>query len=118
MLDLRTFGGSKGAAHLVHRLNELNNTKLNRNVTNFLIGKNRLVRALEEMPDRAARITFATMLKDNINASSIKDAPTLIETLSKNVAISAIKARIFCEPDYDADDYVISTVEFEFEEVE
>ena len=116
MLDLRTFGGSRGAAHLVHRLNEINNSKLTRNVTNFLIGKNKLVRALEEMPDRAARITFANMLKDHINASHIKDAPELVETLSKNVAIGAIKARIFCEPEYDADDYDIRTVEFEFEE--
>ena len=121
MLDLHTFGRSKAAAHLVHRLNELNNPYVTRYVTNFLIGRNRLVNALTEMPDRAARLTFANMLKDNINAARIKDAPTIIETLSKNVAMSALKARVLCEPEYDPEDYhlrVTSGSEFDFEDGE
>lgn len=115
MLDLHTFGRSKAAGHLVRHLNELDNRYLTRYVTNFLIGRNRLVNALAEMPDRSARLTLANMLKDDINASHIKDAPEIVETLTKNVAISAIKARILCEPDYDADDYNIRATGGEFD---
>jgi hypothetical protein len=119
MLDLHTFGNSKGAEHLVHKLNELNDSRVTRNVTNFLTKRYQLVSALEEMPDRAARLTFATMLKDSINISVIKDAPELIVTLSRNVAISAVKARIFCEPEYDGSDYRVKSVgeEFRFDDM-
>ena len=115
MLDLNTFGRSKAAVHLVHRLNELGNPSVTRYVTKFLIGRNRMVNALIEMPDRSCRMTFAILLKDYINGARIKDAPEIIETLSKNVAMSALKARVLCEPEYDPDDYNIRATGMEFD---
>lgn len=111
MLDLHTFGKSKAAHHLVRRLNELDNQPITRAVTNFLIGRNRLIKALTEISDRSARLTLARLLWDSINAEQVKDAPDIIQSLSKNVAIGAIKARIMNEVDYDADDYIIDVDE-------
>ncbi len=119
MLSLHTFGASKAAVHLVHRLNELDSPYATRAVTNFLNRRNRMVHALVEMPDRSARITFANMLKDSINTFYIKDVPEIISTLTRNVALSAIKAHILCAPEYDPNDYNISATtgsEFDFED--
>jgi len=117
MLDLYTFGRSKAAEHLVHRLNELNNIYVTRHVSNFLAPRNRMVNALTEMHDRSARITFAILLKNEINAATIKDAPEIITTLTKNVALSALKSRVLCKPEYDPDDDDIRAIgnEFDFE---
>lgn len=113
-LDLYTYGNSKAAVHLTHKLNEIGSKTLNRNVSRFLIQRHRLTQALEEMHDRSARLTFAVMLVNEINSVNIASAPEIVNSLAKNVAIGAIKSKILCAEEY-GDDYSFSDVEMDFD---
>lgn len=102
MLDPTTFGNQTCALRLVELLNEREDPKLTRHVTNFLTTRNRMIAALTCIPGRKERLTFANMLKDEINDAAITDAPAIVESFAKNVAISRLKERVI-DPTMAAD---------------
>lgn len=108
MLQLTTFGSGKAALRLAEILNEYDNPMFNRRVTNFLVRSNKLVKAIESVNGRAERLVLASMLTRQINEWKPQNdtIPEKVITFTKNVALSAIKSRIYdMIEDYDSNQF-------------
>jgi hypothetical protein len=103
VLQTTTFGNRPCAIHLARLLDECDSPSLTRRVTNFLITRNRLIKALEFVPGRRERLELANMLKCSINATKLVDCPEIVESFAKNVAISHLRDKIFDTADLTED---------------
>ena len=124
-LDPYTYGNSAAAVVLVEKLNAYNDARLTKRISKFIAHNYLMIKALEEMPDRACRQGFASMLRERINeyGDGDRDTPDIVLSLSKNILIKALKTKItrpdeLYREDFDYDQNYDLRLDFYFDQLD
>lgn len=89
-----TFGNSSAAKTLVALLDELNNPKIRRSVTRFLISQSTLADTVNAITDQGHRALFRQWAIREAKEASLLGVTGKIETFMKNVAVAKFRHKV------------------------